>query len=116
VGVISAGSDMAARVKHFPRNGNPLHFHWTFLAASDASAIDGEQRWTTKGRKNLNMRRPLLGATPSVGTLRAREETAPATSKRRPIKGECQETYLTVGSVSTLFCFGIQPNRLNVHS
>jgi hypothetical protein len=31
-------------------------------------------------------------------------------------KRECQETYLPVGSVPTLFCFGIQPNRLNVHS
>ena len=31
-------------------------------------------------------------------------------------KRKCQETYLSVGSVPTLFCFGIQPNRLNVHS
>jgi hypothetical protein len=31
-------------------------------------------------------------------------------------KRKCQETYLPVGSVPTLFCFGIQPNRLDVHS
>src|ERR1700693_2667185 len=31
-------------------------------------------------------------------------------------KRECQETYFTVGSVPILFCFGIQPNRMNVHS
>jgi hypothetical protein len=31
-------------------------------------------------------------------------------------KKECQETFFSVGSVPTLFCLGIQPNRLNVHS
>jgi hypothetical protein len=31
-------------------------------------------------------------------------------------KRECQETYFTIGSVPILFCFGIQPNRRNVHS
>jgi hypothetical protein len=30
-------------------------------------------------------------------------------------KRKCQETYLAVGSVPTLFGLGIQPNRLNVH-
>ena len=31
-------------------------------------------------------------------------------------KRECQETFLSVGSVPILFCLGIQPNLLNVHS
>jgi hypothetical protein len=31
-------------------------------------------------------------------------------------KRECQETFLSVGSVPILFCLGIQPNWLNVHS
>jgi hypothetical protein len=31
-------------------------------------------------------------------------------------KRKCQETDLAVGSVPTLFCLGIQPNRLNVHA
>src|SRR5260370_40312364 len=31
-------------------------------------------------------------------------------------KRECQETFFPVGSMPTLFCLGIQPNRLNVHS
>jgi hypothetical protein len=31
-------------------------------------------------------------------------------------KKECQETFFSAGSVPTLFCLGIQPNRLNVHS
>jgi hypothetical protein len=31
-------------------------------------------------------------------------------------KRECQETSLSVGSVPILFCLGIQPNWLNVHS
>jgi integrase len=31
-------------------------------------------------------------------------------------KRECQETFFSVGSVPKLFCLGIQPNRLNVHS
>ena len=34
----------------------------------------------------------------------------------RSYKRKCQETYLSVGSVPTLFCFGIQPNRLNMHA
>lgn len=29
---------------------------------------------------------------------------------------ECQEKNLPFGSVPDLFCHGIQPNRLNVHS
>jgi hypothetical protein len=29
-------------------------------------------------------------------------------------KSECQEKYLPAGPVPTLFCLGIQPNRLNV--
>ena len=31
-------------------------------------------------------------------------------------KRECQETFLSVGSMPTLFCLGIQPNCLIVHS
>jgi hypothetical protein len=34
----------------------------------------------------------------------------------RSYKRECQETYFAVGSVPTLFCLGIQPNRLNVRA
>jgi hypothetical protein len=32
------------------------------------------------------------------------------------LERECQETFLSVGSVPILFCLGIQPNWLNVHS
>src|SRR5260370_863982 len=31
-------------------------------------------------------------------------------------KRECQRTFFPVGSMPTLFCLGIHPNRLNVHS
>jgi cytochrome c biogenesis factor len=36
--------------------------------------------------------------------------------REKPYKSSCQERFFSVGSVPTLFCHGIQPNRLNVHS
>jgi hypothetical protein len=36
--------------------------------------------------------------------------------RTKSYKRKCQETDLAVGSVPTLFCLGIQPNRLNVHA
>jgi hypothetical protein len=37
-------------------------------------------------------------------------------NSEKSYKRECQEKYLPFGSVPTLFCLGIQPNCLNVHS
>ena len=51
-------------------------------------------------------------------TITTRSEGS-ARLMRKPDKSykrECQETNLTVGSVPVLFCLGIQPNWLNVHS
>jgi hypothetical protein len=39
----------------------------------------------------------------------------PTRLPEKSYKRECQEKNLSVGSVPILFCFGIQPNWLNVH-
>jgi hypothetical protein len=53
--------------------------------------------------------REVLG---SLGTYSGDDEIVPEKSYIR----ECQETSLSIGSVPILFCLGIQPNWLKVHS
>jgi hypothetical protein len=66
-----------------------------------AGARIESKRLATKGRQFF-----MLGGAPKG------HEVLPEKSYKR----KCQETDLAVGSVPTLFCLGIQPNRLNVHA
>ena len=83
----------------------PTHVH--FSVSEGCSC----RRMWCNGRVPTADRFKFLALWPKLGTDLSRQRLPEKSYKR-----ECQETYLTVGSLPTRFCLGIQPNRLRVHA